>query len=859
MPVGMVVRREAKSPLAIATTAIVVCVAYYAGANLGFILRFPPSTPSIMWPPNAILTAVLLLTFPHRWWIYLLAALPAHLAAELGQAWPAPLVLALFVTNCSEALVAAIVVRWISDAPARFDTLRRVVSFVAAAVFMAPFLTSFLDAAAVTAVRAEAYRQVWRTRFLSNVLSELTIVPAVVLVITTGMVRLRSASLRWYAEATALAVGLLTVGVVVMTSPVKTITIPGAPVTPLGFLVPFILWAAVRFGPAGTSLSLLATALLAVWSATHARGPFTRLPLAESVVALQIFLTLVAIPLMCLAAVIEERRHTQQALAERLRFEELLSRLSGTLVHLHGEEVDAAFETALRQLGEFLRLDRLTLYRFSGDARECVLDCTWSAPGIGPVPRVTVVNQDSPWSVQQILREQLVVFSDPKELPAEAARDIETFKRRGIRSSLTVPLVAGGWIIGSLSMVTLNARREWPGELVERLQLVGEVFAHALDHRERVEALRASELLKSAILSSLSSGVAVLDREGRIITANESWTRFARGDTSGGVAVGANYLDAWRQAALENAPHAMEALAGIVAVLDKSRPSFALEYASGGDRWFALSVVPLNHPEAGAVVSQTDITERKRMELEAQRSRQELAHFTRVSTMGELTASLAHELSQPLTGILANARAAERFLATTPPDLGEVRAILTDIIEDDKRAGEVIQRLRDLLRKSEPRRALLDANTLVRDVVKLVSSDAIIRNVAVTLDLDPNLPVVTGDRVQLQQVILNLLINAMEASDGASTERPLVVRTERSGTQAVRVSVQDTGPGLRRGVQHLVFEPFYTTKPAGMGMGLAIARSIVDAHGGRIWATNNATGGATFSFDLPVALHQNDS
>ena len=241
---------------------------------------------------------------------------------------------------------------------------------------------------------------------------------------------------------------------------------------------------------------------------------------------------------------------------------------------------------------------------------------------------------------------------------------------------------------------------------MQRLHLVAEVFANALARKEAEDALRASELMKSAILASLSSSVAVLDRAGRVIAVNESWTRFAASTASGmrGPGWASSYLDVCRQAAGEGTAYASEALDGIEAVLDRSRPSFALEYSQGAplaDRWFAMSVVPLNRPEGGAVVSHTDITERKRAELDAQRSRQELAHFTRVSTMGELTASLAHELNQPLTGILANAQAARRFLDATPPDLGEVREILSDIVEDDKRAAEVIQRLRDLLRKGE--------------------------------------------------------------------------------------------------------------------------------------------------------------
>jgi two-component system sensor kinase FixL len=321
--------------------------------------------------------------------------------------------------------------------------------------------------------------------------------------------------------------------------------------------------------------------------------------------------------------------------------------------------------------------------------------------------------------------------------------------------------------------------------------------------------------------------------------------------------VGINYLEVWRQITSPGLPHTAEALAGIEAVLNGSRPEFALEYASqtsAGERWFAMSVVPLSHSEGGAVISHSDITERKQAEIEVQRSRQELAHFNRVSTIGELTASLAHGLKQPLTGILTNTQAARRFLDAAPPALGEIRDILSDIVEDVNRASEVIQRVRDLLRKDKYQYVLLDLNVLSRDVAKLVSSDAVVRNVTVRLDCDPQPVLVHGDLVQLQQVILNLLLNAMEAmAECIEGNRTVTVRTRNSQPKTVQVSIEDAGPGLQDGTQELIFEPFYTTKSAGMGMGLSIVRSIIEAHGGAIWAVNNPTCGATFHFTLPWA------
>jgi signal transduction histidine kinase len=810
-----------RGALGVAGIALAVGVAYYLGSKLGLAFRFEPATPSVVWPPNAILTATLLLTSPRRWWIYLLAAFPAHLLVQLGAIRPVSLSLALFATNCSEALVAAIGIRWFSDAPGRFDTLRRVAVFIVAAGLAAPFFSSFADAAAVAALRGEPYWQVWRTRFFSNVLTELTLVPSLVMMIDAGPRWLRRATPRRLAEAALLAVGLLATGALVFEGP---LAIPGTPRTPLAFLLPFLLWAAVRFGPGGISLALLATTLLAIHGGILGSGPFTGLPPAEGVLTLQIFLSVVIVPLLCLSAVIVERRYAREALEERLRFEELLSRLSGAFVHLASHEMDHAIDAWLRRLGDFFRLDRLTLREAPGHEGQPGIARAWTA-------------------------------AEPDRVSCEESGPGAT---RRAPQDLTIPLVAGDRILGGATFRRADADGAWPEPLVQRLRLVAEVFANALARKRSESALRASELMKSAILASLSSQVAVLDREGRVIAVNESWTRLARDGMARDVEVGVGvcYLDVCRQAARQGADHAHEALAGIQGVLDGSRLGFSLEYACGGPagRWITMTVVPLRGSEGGAVVSQTDVTERKRVEIEAQRSRQELSHFTRVSTMGELAASMAHELSQPLTGILTNAQAARRFLDATAPDLDELRGILADIIEDDRRASEVIQRLRELLRKGEPAFTTLDLHGLIRDVVKLVSSDAIIRNVSLTLDLGPGSPVVRGDRVQLQQVVLNLLINGLEAvAERAGSERCVVVRTRDTDVQTVHVSVEDAGPGLRPGTEALVFEPFYTTKPAGMGMGLAIARSIVEAHGGLIWAANNPIRGASFHVALPIA------
>jgi len=265
----------------------------------------------------------------------------------------------------------------------------------------------------------------------------------------------------------------------------------------------------------------------------------------------------------------------------------------------------------------------------------------------------------------------------------------------------------------------------------------------------------------------------------------------------------------------------------------------------------ALSPMPTDHG-LFVLVSIVDITERRRIDRETARQRDELAHLSRVAMLGELSGSLAHELNQPRTAILSNAQAAQRFLAQNPPRVDKLAEILSDIVKCDHRAGAVIERLRSLLRKEEAQRHPLDLNEVVDESLRLMRSDLRNRHVTVGIDLAQTLPVVSGDRNQLQQVLLNLVINGCDAMDGRKANRRLLVRTQTIPQGSVQVSVADGGAGIPPADLERIFEPFVTTKLNGLGLGLAICRSIVEAHGGRLWATNNADRGSMLHCELPA-------
>lgn len=286
----------------------------------------------------------------------------------------------------------------------------------------------------------------------------------------------------------------------------------------------------------------------------------------------------------------------------------------------------------------------------------------------------------------------------------------------------------------------------------------------------------------------------------------------------------------------------------------EEEPLYALR-KDGHERRVVINLTPLESEEGIQIACDIrDVTDSLRAKEESDRQARELARASRVTTMGVLAASIAHELSQPLTAIVSNAQAGRRFLDRQVADPDEVRAALTDIADHGKRAGAIIQRLRDLLRHGEHPQTCLALNTIVREILPLVSGETILKHIEVVLDLDPGLPEVQGDRVQIQQVLLNLIVNACEAmADEFNDPRQLTVRTSNGAGDMIEVAVQDTGRGASPEQIEQIFEPFYTTKDDGMGMGLSICRTIIERHRGRLWATSNPEGGTTFRFVLPVS------
>jgi signal transduction histidine kinase len=368
--------------------------------------------------------------------------------------------------------------------------------------------------------------------------------------------------------------------------------------------------------------------------------------------------------------------------------------------------------------------------------------------------------------------------------------------------------------------------------------------------------------LHHALLASLQDEVAILDARGRVLEMNESWRRFTDDGNGqrefGRARTGEDYLAACAAAAEAGDGNAQRTIAGVRDVLARDSRRFEMEYEVAVEdrhQWYTLTVEALQRPDGGAVITRANVSTRHEAQIEVEAQRQELAHLARVAVMGEMSGALAHELRQPLTSILANAATALRLVRRDPLEVTEIALILEDIVSDDRRASEVIDRLRALFQRGETQRQPISIGDLVRESLELAHAELVTRRVLVTTDVEPGLPPVPVDRVQLQQVLLNLILNACDAMSATPLEeRRLQVSVRRVMPDEVQISVRDRGMGIPPELLDRLFQPFVTSKPQGLGLGLSISRTIVAAHGGRLWAENDPGGGATFHCALSTSL-----
>jgi PAS domain S-box-containing protein len=431
-------------------------------------------------------------------------------------------------------------------------------------------------------------------------------------------------------------------------------------------------------------------------------------------------------------------------------------------------------------------------------------------------------------------------------------------RQHGARSILCLPLLNQAKLIGVLYLENNLAPHVFAPARIAVLKLLASQAAVALENTRLYRDLEQREAKIRRLVDANIIGIFIWEFEGRILEANDAFLRMIGYDREDLVAGRIRWTDLTPAEWLERD---VQQLVPEQRVSGRLEP-FEKEYFRKDGSRVPVLIGGATFEEGGneGVAFVLDLTERKRAEAEARESERryretqmELAHMNRIATIGQLTASIAHEVNQPITGTIISAQAALRWLDARPPNLEEARQALGRIVKDGNRAGEVIGRARGLIEKAPPRQEALAINQAILEVIALLHGEVVKHGISVQTQLADDLPIIHGDRVQLQQVILNLIINAVQAMSGVSEgPRELLISTGKAEPDSVFVAVRDSGPGLAPEVRERLFEPFYTTKPSGLGLGLSICRSIVEAHGGRLWANANVPRGAEFNFTVPA-------
>jgi signal transduction histidine kinase/integral membrane sensor domain MASE1 len=788
------------------TPAVLVAIVYGLTAWVGVRLQFPGAGVSMLWLGNAVMLAALLLAPRRQWWLYLLLCLPAHLLVLLpGDEVSALRALVQYAVNCTTALIGALALTAVAPDLYRIERVRSAVALILLGGLLAPLSTSLLLATALVVL--DLSQTFWLTtyaRTATNSFAILTVVPLVLHAAAWARNAEHSLPPARATEAGLLTVGLLTLGSLGFIAPQFAIE-HSAAVLYAPFAV--LLLAAVRFGVAGSCASMLLLGTLSIFGLLGPSGAYVGESPNQSAISVTLFLVLTSASMLLLPAALEERRTLERAnAANRARFRNIFeANIIPTILWRPGSVIVEA-NPSFFELTEYRPAD------LSGG---------------------------------RLFVSELLIRRPTSPGP----------------SGLSTLDTDGGHI--ECSLVARSGRRipvlvcgaRFPGFFDE-----GATHLLDLSSLRRAESDRhRAEVLHSAVLASIHDQIAVLDQAGTIIETNQSWRRFVEQSHDQHFergSVGDPYLTICATAAAGGDATAAELLECIRDVLANVTPRRRIEFSrttlAGDLLWHEISVESLHRPEGGVVITRADISARKQAMSEAREQRQQLAHLGRAAILGELSGAFAHELAQPLTSILGNAEAALQLLPQGG-NLAEVEDILRDIVRDDVRAAEVIGRLRSMLTRGEIHRETVDLNQVVREVLTLTHSDLVTRNVAVVLQLESHAPPVRVDRVQMQQVVLNLIVNACEAMAGVpSGERRLCISTRTMDSNALECAIADRGHGLPPGEAERIFQPFVTTKNNGLGLGLAISRSIVEAHGGRLWAESAPEGGAIFHFTAPV-------
>jgi signal transduction histidine kinase/integral membrane sensor domain MASE1 len=806
------------SPLRVAIAAVATSVAYLVGTRLGLALTFHSDAGAVLWPPNALLLAALLLSPTRIWWILLLAVLPPHLAVELRGGVPASMALCWYVSNCLEALIGAAIFRaWVARGH-ETHSVRSFGVFMLGATFFGTFVSSFVDAGFVTWIgfKADPYWDVWRLRFFSNMLATQTIVPAVMATASVDWRAARRASVGRRVEAMTLA--LLMLAVFIAAFMVRSETWYAGPAA-LYAPVPLLVWAALRFGRFGVNVGLFVLTMLAIYGAAHGSGPFANIAQHENALSVQSFLILVAVPLQLLAKVIGERNLAEEKAYDRQRL--LVLTLKAARVGVWDmdlvsgqtsidEQLAAMFDLPVWERREIaswmMRMHPVDLVEAEAGLREAqATEAARDESGDSPIAETVcrVLHRDISW---HWILSRGVVLRRPDGTP---------YRATGIGIDVT-------------------------------------------ESRRTAEAIRENEEQMELAAATADLGFWTLD-----VGTGELWVSEHCAALLG-IKAGATPtrqevdLLLGRSATPEGAD----------ATEDVSTPpvlahEFSIVRENQEERWLATSARRVQDETTKSerlIGVVRDITERRKRDEEVEERQQALAHLARVATMGELSTTIVHELGQPVGAVTLNAETARLLIERNRAWIGGdanrfavLHELIDDIVRDSRRAETVIGQLRRLMRREQRDREPVNIAIVVSEVLDLVRAELRKHDIAVEWEVSGEGLDVVVNRAQLHQVLLNIILNARDAMQNVPAgSRGLHVTLRREPfEEIVHVLIADTGMGIAADRLDEVFEPFVTSKAHGVGLGLAISRTIMADHGGDLRA-ESGDGGAVLHLTLPV-------
>ena len=767
---------------------VVVASGYYVGCFAGFALRFPGSGISFFWPPTAVLTAALLLTVPRSWPGLLAGSFLAHAIAHAGAGVPAAASPILFFGNASQALLAAAILRRLLHGSALFASLRTVGTFLVGACALPPVIASIVPAYAYVQLGwAPDFFQAWRDRAISNSIGTLTLVPSFLTLWHVLSEGHRTVPRR------LLEYGLLLIGIIA----VQLATVKISELDVLGLSValyapmPFLVWATVRFGGPGLSFALVWTTLLTIDAASAGNSSLTGATPASTVVAVQLLVAANAIPMMLLAGLLEQNRTAHSAL----------------------EEVELQ--------------------------NRAILDAV-------------------PDSLYILPRDGASAVASDLAVPQAALRDGHTTGVPPPELAERIAAIAGTRLPEPPSVLEFTRDADGDSRRFEAR------FAAMDDHRtltvvrditDRWRATNAlREIQQRYALATAASGVGIWEldvptRRLRMEGDLSAILGYGNGDID-------DQLSAWLNLIHEDDRTDIESR--IAALISGRLTNLDVEFRAvrkdGATRWLSgkgAVVHTADGKPASILGTYADITERKEAARALAEANDAVIRTGRIVAVAEFSASIAHEIKQPLAAMALNAKAC-LLLLDGAGSSGDIRAALNDMVLDSDRAADIVNRTQAMFTNHPMRKTPMRLNDAVQHMLEMALARLRRSDIGVELRLDDGLPAVLADPVQVHQVLLNLIINAIDAMSDVPQGRRVLRIGSRRGRNVAIVSVGDRGHGFAPHEARRVFEPFYTTKPAGIGMGLAISRSIVTNHGGRLWGVSNVNGGATFRFTLPL-------